>query len=335
VLVSKFANHLPLYHQAQIYARRGVTLDRSKLAGWVGRAAFLLRPVHARLLESLKAASGAAPIRPEWPMSMPPIARPSGRAPISSASRSSSRLMVMAATRCWPSAARFAWPCAGPMCGCGSTNSPMLARRRSPVKRSNALPRSIESKPKSRDRGADERRAGRQDKSLPILEAMQPWLREKLGLISQKIRLAEAILYALSRWEGLSHFVDDGRIEIDSNIVKRAIRPLALTRKNARFTGSDAGAEHWAVIALLIETAKLDGVEPQPRRYHHQDCQRSPQQPHRRTSPVGLSDRTNAQGRGLRTTLTRHPAPRPQDAQPPPAQRPAASPPPCAPRVER
>jgi len=84
----------------------------------------------------------------------------------------------------------------------------------------------------------------------------------KLQIISQKGKLAEAIRYALSRWEGLCLFLDDGSIEIDNNTVERSIRPLALTRKNALFAGSDGGAEHWAVIASLIETCKLVGVDP-------------------------------------------------------------------------
>ena len=95
-----------------------------------------------------------------------------------------------------------------------------------------------------------------------MVDALQPWLREKLSLISQKTKLAEAIRYALSRWAGLSLFLDDGRVEIDNNVVERAIRPLALNRKNALFAGSDGGAEHWAVIASLIETCKLLAVEP-------------------------------------------------------------------------
>jgi hypothetical protein len=103
----------------------------------------------------------------------------------------------------------------------------------------------------------------RQARSRPLLEAFEPWLREKLALISQKSKLAEAIRYALSRWAGLSLFLEDGRVEIDSNVVERSIRPLALTRKNALFAGSDGGAEHWAVVASLIETCKLLGVEPQ------------------------------------------------------------------------
>ena len=102
----------------------------------------------------------------------------------------------------------------------------------------------------------------RREHSQPIIDALQPWLREKLSLLSQKTKLAEAIRYALSRWEGLTRFINDGRIEIDSNTVERLIKPIALNRKNALFAGSDAGGEHWALIASLIETSKLSGINP-------------------------------------------------------------------------
>jgi hypothetical protein len=95
-----------------------------------------------------------------------------------------------------------------------------------------------------RGRSADERRAARQDRSRPIIDALEPWLRSKLTLISQKTKLAEAIRYTLSRWNGLIRFLDDGCIEIDSNVVERSIRPIALNRKNALFAGSDGGGEH-------------------------------------------------------------------------------------------
>jgi transposase len=111
-------------------------------------------------------------------------------------------------------------------------------------------------------RGADERRTVRQDRSRPIIDDLEPWLRAKLVLISQKTKLAEAIRYALWRWDGLTRFLDDGRIEIDSNVVERSIRPIALNRKNALFARSDGGCQHWAVIASLIETCKLNGIEP-------------------------------------------------------------------------
>ncbi len=106
-----------------------------------------------------------------------------------------------------------------------------------------------------RGQPADECRPVRQERSQPIIADLEPWLREKLGLISQKTKLAEAIRYTLSRWEGLTRFLDDRRIEIDSNTVERSIRPIALNRKNVLFAGSDGGAEDWAVIAALIETA--------------------------------------------------------------------------------
>jgi hypothetical protein len=108
-----------------------------------------------------------------------------------------------------------------------------------------------------RGRSAEERRDARLQRSRPIINALEPWLRAKLARISQKTKLAEAIRYALSPWEGLTRFLDDGRVEIDSNVVERTIRPIALNRKNALFAGSDGGGEHWAVIASLIETCKL------------------------------------------------------------------------------
>ena len=114
-----------------------------------------------------------------------------------------------------------------------------------------------------RGQDPEARLAARQERSSQVVEDLEPWLRAKLEIISQKTKLAEAIRYALSRWQGLTLFLDDGRVEIDNNTVERSIRPLALTRKNALFAGSDGGAEHWATLASLIETAKLNDVDPQ------------------------------------------------------------------------
>jgi hypothetical protein len=95
-----------------------------------------------------------------------------------------------------------------------------------------------------RGRSAEERRAVRQARSRPVVEGLAPWLGEQLSRISQKSRLAEAIRYALSRWAGLSLFLEDGRIEIDSNTVERAIRPLALTRKHRRDPDARTAHDH-------------------------------------------------------------------------------------------
>nr|WP_156362678.1 IS66 family transposase [Rubellimicrobium mesophilum] len=295
VLVSKYADHLPLYRQAQIYARQGIALDRSTLADWVGRAAFLLRPVHARLLEKLKASprlfadETTAPVldpgrgrtktgqlwayahddRP-WGGADPPgvayVYAPDRKAerPIAHLAGFQGVLQVdgyggykVLAERgevrlafCWAHVRRRFYELAG--AGPAPIASEALARIA-------ALYR-VEAEIRGRD--AEACRAARQERSRPVVEALEPWLREKLALLSQKSTLAGAIRYALSRWAGLSLFLEDGRVEIDSNVVERAIRPLALSRKNALFAGSDGGAEHWAVLASLIETCKLNGVEP-------------------------------------------------------------------------
>jgi transposase len=296
VLVAKYADHLPLYRQAQIYARQGIELDRSTLADWVGRAAFLLRPIHERLLAALKSSTKlfadetTAPVldpgrgrtklgqlwayarddRP-WAGTDPPavayVYAPDRKAerPITHLAGFKGILQVdgyggyrVLAERgdvqlafCWSHVRRrfYELAAAGP--------APIASDALERIAGLYAVEKEI------RGRSADERRAVRQDRSRPIVGELEPWLRAKLALISQKTKLAEAIRYALSRWDGLSRFLDDGCIEIDSNVVERSIRPIALNRKNALFAGSDGGGEHWAVIASLIETCKLNGVDPQ------------------------------------------------------------------------
>ncbi|MCK1280990.1 IS66 family transposase, partial [Bradyrhizobium sp. 61] len=106
------------------------------------------------------------------------------------------------------------------------------------------------------------RLAERRSFSRPIVQALHTWLEAQLPRVAGRSTLAEAIRYALSRWEGLTRFLHDGRIELDTNPVERAIRPVALGRKNHLFAGSDGGGERWAIICSLIETCKLNGVEP-------------------------------------------------------------------------
>ena len=113
-----------------------------------------------------------------------------------------------------------------------------------------------------RGRPAEERRAVRQERSKPIVDALHAWLTAQLGRVSGSSTLAEAIRYALRHWQGLVLFLEDGRLELDTNTIERAIRPIALGRKNGLFAGSDGGARHWAIVASLVATAKLNGVEP-------------------------------------------------------------------------
>jgi transposase len=113
-----------------------------------------------------------------------------------------------------------------------------------------------------RGQAADERRTARQQRSRPLVEALHIWLDEQLGRISGRSTLAKAIRYAVNHWNGLILFLDDGRLELDTNTVERAMHPIALGRKNALFAGADSGAGHWAIIATLIQTAKLNAVDP-------------------------------------------------------------------------
>jgi transposase len=114
-----------------------------------------------------------------------------------------------------------------------------------------------------RGASAEERRRVRQDKSKPLVAALRIFFEQQLARVSGKASIAEEIRYGLNHWDGLMRFLDDGRIEIDTNIVERGIRPIVLNRKNSLFAGHDLGAENWACVASLIETCKLSDVEPQ------------------------------------------------------------------------
>ena len=294
VIVSKYADHLPLYRQAQIFARQGVILDRSTLADWVGRAALLLEPVRGRLLDQLRGSAKLFADETTAPVLDPGRGRtktgqlwayvrddrpwggtdPPAVAYVYAADRKAERptahlagfggvlqvdgyagYRVLAERHgvklafCWSHVRREFVDLA--------TTSPIAAEV---LTRIAALYR-IESEIAGRP--AEARRLVRSARSRPLLIALERFLRDKLALISQKSTLAVAIRYAVSRWTGLTLYVEDGRVEMDSNTVERAIRPLALTRKNALFAGSDRGGQHWAVIASLVETCKLNGIEPQ------------------------------------------------------------------------
>ena len=109
---------------------------------------------------------------------------------------------------------------------------------------------------------AEQRQQIRTERSRVIVDDLRIFLEAKNRQVSAKAKLGEAIRYALTRWDGLSRFLNDGRVDLDSNAVERSIRPLALNRKNALFAGSDEGGDNWAVIATLIENCKLSGINP-------------------------------------------------------------------------
>src|SRR5712675_614312 len=240
VLVAKYADHTPLYRQAQIYARQGITLDRSTLADWVGRAAFALKPVHARLLEQLKQSTKLFAAETTAPVLDP------GRGRVKKG-------------QLW-AYARDERPWAG-------LDPPGVAYVYAPD-RKHARPAEhlagFRGTLQVDGYGAYADLAQRGDVMLAFCWSH---VRRQFYDIQAKtpapIATEALIRIAPSRWDGLTRFLDDGRIEIDSNVVERSIRPIALGRKNHLFAGSDGGGEHWAVIASLIETCKMNDVDPQ------------------------------------------------------------------------
>jgi transposase len=296
VIVAKYADHSPLYRQAQIYARQGIALDRSTLADWTGRGAWWLRPLHGRLLDELRASAKlfadetTAPVldpgrgrtktgqlwayarddRP-WGGPAPPVVAyvyaPDRKAERPAAHLEGFRGILQVdgyagyralAERgqvqlafCWAHVRRPFYEIAA------GGNAPIATEALARIADLYAIEAEI------RGRSAEERRAVRHDRAKPLIESLKSWMEAKLAEVSQKSNIAKAIRYALTRWDGLCRFIEDGRIEIDSNVVERAIRPLALNRKNALFAGSDGGGEHWAILASLIETCKLNNVDPE------------------------------------------------------------------------
>jgi transposase len=298
VLVAKYADFLPLYRQAQIFARQGIELDRSTLCDWVGRACWWLEPLwrllHRHVMSSTRifADDTRLPVldpgrgrtktgclwgyaiddRP-WGGASPPAVvylyaeDRKGEHPAAHLAEFRGLLQVdgysgfkrLLAGRppdqiklafCWAHCRRGFYELHR------STGSPLAEEA---LRRIGELYR-IEAE--IRGRPAEERRTVRQERSRPLVDALHAWLTAQLGRVSGRSTLAEAIRYALRHWQGLVLFLEDGRIELDNNTVERAIRPIALGRKNSLFAGSDGGARHWAIVASLVATAKLNGVEP-------------------------------------------------------------------------
>jgi transposase len=295
VLVAKYGWHLPLYRQAKMLAVQGLDLDRSTLAFWVGYAAAELMPLYERLkaslLTSAKLAVDETPVpvldpgrgktktgyfwaiarddRP-WGGTDPPavaytyapgrggehlekllanyrgIVQCDGYAPYKKLP--AERITV---AFCWSHLRREFFEIAE------RGDAPIATEAVARIAQIYVIEKDV------RGTSADERRVARQARSRPLVDAVRIFFEHQLARLSGGSDTARIIRYGLRHWDGLTRFLDDGRIELDTNIVERSMRPQALTRKNALFAGHDDGAENWAIVASLIEACKLNDVEPQ------------------------------------------------------------------------
>jgi transposase len=300
VIVSKYSEHLPLYRQAQVFARHGVAIERSTLADWVGRAAFHLAPIVERMAELLKRSGklfmdettapvldpGRGRTKTGYLWALARDDRPFGGtdppgvvfryAPgrggmhaeemlagfdgvlqvdgfagynrLPRADRQGGSALRLA--YCWSHGRREvikAIPDAGSPIG-----DEILQR----IAGLYAIEKQI------RGTSLEQRRAVRQHRAKPLVADLEAFIRVQRERLSPKSNMGQALAYLANHWEGLCVYLDDGRVEMDSNPVENLIRPLALNRKNSLFAGHDEGAQNWARLASLVATCKLNGVEP-------------------------------------------------------------------------
>jgi transposase len=299
VLVARYADHLPLYRQAQMLARQGVIIERSTLSFWMGYAAAEVAPVVARLREMLLASTRlfadetVVPVldpgrgrtkqgyfwaigrddRP-WRGSQPPavvysyapgrghshantllggyrgILQCDGYGAYKKLGGAKSVEPDVTLAFCWSHVRRGFYDLA-------KTKAPIATET---LQRIAAL---YEIEARVRGNSADDRLIVRQAESKPLVADLRLWFEAQIVKLPPRSPTAEAIRYALNHWDGLGRFLEDGRIELDTNTIERAMRPVCLSRKNSLFAGSDEGGANWANLASLVETCKLNGVNPQ------------------------------------------------------------------------
>jgi transposase len=303
VTVSKYADHIPLYRQTQIYARDGLVLHRSTLTDWVGQTAHLLTPlaeaVGRYVLVAAKIHGDDTPIRTLggkdalvhtgrlWVYVRDD--RPSGSevAPAVWFQYSPNRQGVhpqrhlrtfhgvlqadafsgynalyddereggpIVEAACWAHVRRKAWDIHERQEQASGTLAHQALVRMGEIFKIEA---ELHGKP------PDERRRLRQQLTAPVLAELKHWMTATLAQVSAKSPMALAIGYALGHWTALTRFVDDGRIEAHNNAAERALRVVALGRKNYLHLGSDAGGHSAAVIYTLLGSARLNGIDPQ------------------------------------------------------------------------
>jgi transposase len=299
VAVWKFAWHMPLNRQVQMLAGQGVSLDRSTLAKWIKRLAWWLSGLYRRQIEVIHSYPRVFCDETRMPVRRPGQTRThtgqfwthaiddrpwSGPAPPAVAyiyakgrghheikeqlARYQGLLQVdgYAAYRGLTKAGRLPGPIRLAHCLAHARRkfTDVHKATQSTFAREIIERLAVVYAIEARIRGTDaaHRRSVRQIRTAPLMAELKIRLDGALALISTQSSLAKAIRYSLGHWTGLTLFLEDGRLEVDSNTVERSMRPIALGRRNSLFAGDDGGAESWAVLASLLQTAKLNDVDP-------------------------------------------------------------------------
>ena len=296
VAVSKYLDHLPLYRQSEIYARQGVDLERSTLADWIAGITRLVTPlaelVGRHVLAATKIHADDTPVpvldpgrgktktgrlwvyvRDDRPAAStdPPAAyyryTPTREGVHPRAHLKDFRGTLQAdgysgfdglyvedrvrEAACWAHARRKFYDLQV------ATRSPLAEEALTRIQKIYAIEERVRGKP------PEVRREARQTDAVPLLKDLQQWLVGTRTKVSAKSEFAAAINYALNRWDALTRYCGDGAIEIDNNAAERALRGPVLSRKNFLFAGADSGGERAAVLYTLLQTAKLNGLDPE------------------------------------------------------------------------
>jgi transposase len=297
VLVSKYCDHLPLNRQTQIYSRSGVELERSTLADWVGGSSRLLDPLVEALRRYVLTASKLHADDTPVPVLAPGNGRtktgrlwtyvrddrPSGDTAAAAvwfayspdrkgehperhlqgfrgwlqadAFAGFNRLYKedggIQEVACWAHVRRKFYDLQQ------AHPSPIASEALERIAALYAIEKEIRGRP------PDERNQVRATRARALLQSLHEWFEASLAKLSRKSDTTAAIRYALGLWPALTRYCDDGRLEIDNNAAERALRAVAIGRKNYMFAGSDAGGERAANLYSLIGSAKLNGLDPE------------------------------------------------------------------------
>jgi transposase len=295
VLVSKYADHQPLYRQSQIYAREGVDLDRSTLAGWVGAASELLTPLVDQIRKHVLAAAKIHADDTPVPVLAPGNGKTrTGRLwtyvrddRLAGFSTAPAVWFVYSEDRKGEHPKRHLKDFKGALQADAYSGFHHLygdgtiyevacwahtRRKFHDIHLAHASPTTTEAlarigalygiEEQIRGKPAELRCSVRQDRAKPLLDELRQWMEKTLRSLSTKSETAGAIRYAISHWRALTRYVDDGVLEIDNNAAERALRSVAIGRKNYLFMGADSGGQRAASLYSLIGTAKLNGLDP-------------------------------------------------------------------------